>query len=394
MGLISNLLLVPLVSLLIVPVGILVIALVATGSSLMLGLAAVLTKPLIWGTHALLLLVTWLDQGSSWWQLHWSPLPIEIIAWYAVWTLLRLMIRRSGSSLRLKLRAPGLLLLVISLGAISVAVSTRIYSALDRSLRITYIDVGQGLSTVVRFPNGKIYVFDGGGSSGGNFDVGRWVVAPTLHRLQISHIDTLVMSHHHADHYGGLPWLAEAFTPTRILINDSLPPIDDEVWEAAAARLRATGLPMEHVYFNTPEWDEGGVKLRVLHPEREGKNYAKENDHSIVLELTYGSTRTLLTGDIEREAESDLTRAGSLRATDLVEAPHHGSRTSSTLLWLKRVRPRIVVISCGRHNRYHFPHPTTLERYRDLGIKVFRTDQHGAVTAVSDGRRWTVSGYR
>jgi competence protein ComEC len=134
-----------------------------------------------------------------------------------------------------------------------------------------------------------------------------------------------------------------------------------------------------------------GVEVQVLHPPMESNRISrlptdKElNNLSLVLRLTYKDVSFLFTGDIEKETEYQLARLPNLEPVDVILVPHHGSRTSSSLSFLQRLKPRIAIISVGFGNPFRLPSTQVLQRYRALGVKIYRTDQHGAITISTDG---------
>ncbi|MBI5344323.1 MAG: MBL fold metallo-hydrolase [Deltaproteobacteria bacterium] len=132
-----------------------------------------------------------------------------------------------------------------------------------------------------------------------------------------------------------------------------------------------------------------GVEVEVLHPLK-GMEY-DANNMSLVLCLRYGQDSFLFSGDIGEEAERALIRRDV--GSTVLKVPHHGSRGSSTEGFLEKARPKIAVISAGRGNVFGFPHRETLERYRDIGAAVYRTDANGAVTATSGGEGIMVRTY-
>lgn len=385
MGILTNLLLVPLVSAVITPLGLLFICLAPSVSW-----AAVLVgMPLIWLTTAFTAATTWLDQWSGPWQLSWVPLRAELLLWYigCVGVVLWIVGVRWRHSQRWWWRALMASAVVVSI----IAVGTRMRLRYDARLRVTVLDVGQGSAALVRFPNGRVYMIDGGGIPRSTFDLGRWVVAPTLRRLQIDHVDRLIMTHYHPDHYPGLAYVAEAFGAAQLNVNGSAAASDDAQWQEFAERLGRTAVTSHILNVTAPAWNEGDVRVRVIHPGPPASlAELNENDRSIVLELTHRDVRLLFTGDIEAAAEQHLLDHGVLQPVDVVVVPHHGSDTSSTPPWVQAVRPRYAVISCGRQNRYGFPRAAVLQTYAQQGTTVFRTDLHGAVSVVSDGHTVSV----
>jgi competence protein ComEC len=135
-----------------------------------------------------------------------------------------------------------------------------------------------------------------------------------------------------------------------------------------------------------------GVRIQILYPPANFQHLARTqkwrnvNNNSLVVKASYGSVSILFPGDIMAAAERELARmAGDHLASTVVMAPHHGSRTSSTALFLRRVRPEVVIVSARRRGRGWFPHPVVLERYRRAGSRVYQTDRDGAVMCRTDG---------
>ena len=246
-------------------------------------------------------------------------------------------------------------------------------------LRVTFLSVGQGTSTVVEFPGSQVMVVDGGGLSA-TFDVGERLLAPFLWRRKIAHVDTLVLSHPDFDHFGGLDFLVKAFSPRALWWNGarSRGVLFERFWND----VRARGPPPEVVTRGFHR-DIGGVDVRVLHPRRAAAG--SDNDRSLVLQLRYGPTTLLLPGDLEAEGERALIVAerGGLASTVLA-VPHHGSRTSSTPPFVGAVSPRLAIISCGYDNRFGMPHASVLAEYERRRITVWRTDLDGAILLTID----------
>lgn len=225
----------------------------------------------------------------------------------------------------------------------------------------TLLDVGQGLSAVVQTKN-HLLVFDAGPRLSVNHDMGENVVVPFLRSLAVTHIDRLVISHGDNDHIGGAYALLKEF-PT-YLVKSSVPEKFLDV--PASYCLRG----------ETWQWDQ--VTFEFLYPTPD--KLGLDNDSSCVLRITGGRQHILLTGDIEKLAETDLVHfVATDLAADILVAPHHGSNTSALKEFILTVHPQIVLFPVGYRNPYHFPHPAVLQRYCELGIVSYDTVQAGAI---------------
>ena len=256
-------------------------------------------------------------------------------------------------------------------------------------LRITALDVGQGDSLLVEFPDGRAMLVDGGGMVGSGIDLGRRVLLPELAARRRRRIDIVVVTHPHPDHFLGFL--------------TALPELEvGEVWESglasatdpdgALARLLRTLGDRGAVLRRPAELCRGthsfgGAEVRVLAPCPGFDGLASANDNSIVLQLRLGSRSALLVGDAERETEARLvaTYGTSLKA-DLLKVGHHGSRTSSTPAFLAAVAPEVAIISSGVRNRFGHPARVTLDALASRSIDVRRTDRKGAIVFWTDGK--------
>jgi competence protein ComEC len=260
-------------------------------------------------------------------------------------------------------------------------------------LAITFLDVGHGDASFIRFPQGSTMLIDGGGSYRDDFDVGERVVAPFLWYQGVRRVDYVVATHPHPDHAKGLGFILRDFRVRQFWDNGAQQPAPwyDTLRQAAIDRRVYRDAVADGLTGTTID----GVRLELLHPttafqpqmKRRGSGEdAGENNHSLVLKLTYGAISVLFTGDIEQEAESFLLQSGhQLRAT-ILKVPHHGSRTSSSEPFVRAINPSVAVFSVQRDSRFGHPHPVVLGRYQALGTQVFRTDAHGAITIRTDGQ--------
>jgi competence protein ComEC len=249
-------------------------------------------------------------------------------------------------------------------------------------LRVVFLDVGQGDSTMVRTPDGRVMLVDAGGVAGSTFDVGERVIAPALRATGVRRIDTLVITHGDPDHLGGAPSIMRHFDPRAVWEGVPVPP-HVKLRELAVAAAAASA-SWRTVQAGDRERN-GPVEIRVLHPPPpDWERQRVRNDDSIVLELRMGDVSIILPGDIGAEGEHAVRLApGPLT---IVKAPHHGSATSSTVPFVRAAHPSAVVFSAGRGNHFGHPAPVVVERYRDAGALMFRTDVDGAVVLDTDGR--------
>lgn len=227
---------------------------------------------------------------------------------------------------------------------------------------MTLLDVGQGLSAVIETKNHSL-VFDTGAKYSSQFNMGNSVVIPFLHHKGITKIDKLIISHGDNDHIGGAKAIIDQVTPQQILT--SVPELLDQYSSVKCIAGQQ--------WF----WDQ--VKFSIISP---AVGLLKgENNNSCVLKVSSHNNSVLLTGDIEKQAEAWLLgqQAASLKSAVLI-APHHGSKTSSSLAFLKAVNPDMILIPAGYKNRFSFPHTEVIERYKALNKPWMNTANQGAIT--------------
>jgi len=228
---------------------------------------------------------------------------------------------------------------------------------------VTALDVGQGLAVVVRTST-RTLLYDAGPAYGPEADSGGRVVVPMLRGQGIDRLDMMILSHEDLDHLGGALTVLETFE-VRALAS-SLPP---------AHALHALAPQTARCAAGT-RWEWDGVRFEFLHPPA-GWEAARRNNQSCVLRVQTAGGAMLLTGDIERLAESVLLEK-ALKA-DVLLVPHHGSRTSSSEAFIDAVAPRWAVVPAGYRNRFGHPTREVLARYEGAGVRVLRTDLDGGV---------------
>lgn len=263
-------------------------------------------------------------------------------------------------------------------------VGWKLFPLEERGIEATFLDVGQGDAILLRLPGRRTMLVDGGGSLDDQFDIGERVVAPYLWYRWVRGLDVVILSHPQPDHLGGLRAVIENFPVKEVW--ESGYPSASSMYERFRALVQEQGIPLRRITRGESIPLDGGVKVTVLHPPqpflalRGGGASAKVNNNSLVFRIDHPQVRLLLGGDLEKEGETSLLEAGVNLAADLLKVPHHGSRGSSSMTFLERVRPRWAVIQAGDRNPFGHPHPETLARYAAQGVRIFRTDRDGAVT--------------
>jgi competence protein ComEC len=266
-----------------------------------------------------------------------------------------------------------------------------------QKLELTVLDVGQGDSLFVSFPDGRTMLVDGGGELGSFHaggmrsgpDLGEDVVSPYLWSRGLKRIDVIALTHAHEDHLGGLPAVLENFQVRELWLGRDI--------EIAAYRnlldvARRRGTHVRHMK-QGDSFNRANVAGTVLWPDDARESRSAKNDDSLVMRLTDGSQSMLLAGDIERPAERKILAEDQPVRVNFLKIAHHGSKTSTSDAFLEAVHPVFAAISVGRDNSFGHPSPETIERLEAAGVQVYRTDRDGAITASTDGTSLTVSTY-
>lgn len=394
-GLLANLIAIPLLSFAILPLALLSLLM----SFVSVSVAVLLLKLSVYPTAFLEQIVTLLASWDLNLVLHLRP--AQVVLCYAALALgfgLSLMLRR--------LWWQRSLLVLGLLGLFIVGESFVFHHLASKRLQLTMLDVGQGDAMVLSLPDQRHYLIDGGGfyipSDKRKYpvtDVGQRVVLPYLKRHGIRHLEGIILSHPHPDHYEGLISVVREIPVQNFYWNGDFFP--DSAFRELLQLLRARGTKLHRVDAGVVPIEITGeaaysaeaasaakagslapTKIKWLNPVRLKSRGL--NNRSLVLRIDYGNTCFLLAGDIERAAEQRLAKNDSLQC-DVLKAAHHGSKTSSSLSFLNAVQPQHALISVGRRNPFGHPAAQIVERYRTRDIPLWRTDRHGAIRVRSDG---------
>lgn len=254
----------------------------------------------------------------------------------------------------------------------------------SRYLHVTMLDVGQGDCILIHTPFNITCLIDTGPVKYGTSytkDQVDTVIIPALHAANITSIDYVFISHFDMDHAGGLASLINAIKVKHIVTNGNI----QKIKELLPSNISPTLFQI--TAGDTLKLDPV-TQITCLYPVEFNPQVERRNHNSLVLKLEHNAIQFLFTGDIEQEDEASLLSINhsQLNAT-VVQAPHHGSKTSSTPPFIQAVSPAIALISCGRHNTYRHPHPDTLIHYKEAGIPTLRTDTQGALQFLSNGKK-------
>lgn len=284
--------------------------------------------------------------------------------------------------------------------------------AVSPALKMTFLDVGQGTSVVIETRNHRL-VYDTGREFSDRFNAGEHIIAPYLRSTGRARLNRLIVSHSDSDHAGGVPGLLRAVSVDYVMYGESTSAmlsmnkmnkgslikggLNKGSMEAGDAKV--SSIPSSIPCIKGQQWQWDGVDFRVLWPSPELTTLSnqKSNNHSCVLLIGVGNKRVLLTGDIEKEVETLLLSVSAIpKPIDIMLVPHHGSKTSSSKMFVDYVEPDFAVVTAGYQNQYGHPNQQVLMRYQQVGSDVINTATAGATQLLLDdnGERWHIVKWR
>lgn len=255
----------------------------------------------------------------------------------------------------------------------------------DGTLRVYVLDVGQGDCIFAISPSGKTMLVD---TSTGDMYAR---IDEFLQGHAVEKLDVVVATHPHADHIGAMDKVITNYEVGKFYMPDA--ESTTKTFERMLDALEEKEVPVYQAKAGVGaliEWDEA-IEVRILSPV-DGESFKDLNDASVVLRLRYDETSILLTGDAEETSEKIMLREfppSYLKAT-VLKVGHHGSSSSTSAAFFAAVAPEVAVISLGEDNSYGHPHAEPMELFEDNGVEVFRTDQHGTVHIILDGKAYTI----
>ncbi|MGH9466722.1 MAG: ComEC/Rec2 family competence protein [Terriglobales bacterium] len=278
------------------------------------------------------------------------------------------------------------------MAALAVVLAAAPFSPrLPPGLSATILDVGQGDSIFVSFPDGRTMLVDGGPRSA-RWDTGQQIAAPFLWSLGLHRLGAVLLTHAHNDHLGGLGTVVRNFHPREVWVTRTLP--DDAPTEAFLREVEASHALLRRLAAGDA-FRVGASRVAVLLPAPDYRAAAApSNDDSMVVRVSYDGEAMLLEGDAEAVGERWLVAHDTSLASALLKVGHHGSKTSSIPAFLQAVRPQAAVISVGAGNSYGQPSAAVMADLRRAGARVFRTDRDGAVQCRLEGGRLQVYLFR
>ncbi len=339
----------------------------------------------VWLADALFALARWFA-GWPWSSLRvYTPTAGMIVAYYAavasaLWAVPTVPGGGGASRRWARWAAVGCCLILL------VQVQGRLHPAVEDGLvRVTMLDVGQGEAILVEVPGRGRMLVDAGGLLGDGFDVGERVIAPFLWHEWVDRLDVVVLTHPQSDHIGGAATILRTFPVGEIWTGGSPAVSPMDVWIQEYLRHRRIPHRVVAAGDSPLHWGEAGI--RVLHPGPDGADESPlrprrplgVNDRSVVLRVQLHDRAILLTGDLAREGEAAVLRSGAALTAQVLKVPHHGSRHSSTEEFVHAVRPAAALLSVGHRNPFRHPHPEVVARYEAAGVRLWRTDRHGAI---------------
>lgn len=268
-------------------------------------------------------------------------------------------------------------------------------------LKITFLDVGQGDCAVIQYMD-KVILVDGGGIKKYYSDknnnaseelntsknTGEYTLLPFLEMQGISKVDSVFISHSDFDHICGIIEIADKIKIEQIIISATYKTKNDSLLIKLYEKAKENNI--EILYFSKGEsYSHKKLSINCIYPNASEGFQEVNNNNSLILSLNFNRFDLLFTGDIEKEKEK-LIESGINRQFEIIKVPHHGSKTSSSLIFLEAIKPGIAIFSYGRDNRFGHPNIEIVDRYKAIGAINYHTASDGAITIKTDGNSYNI----
>ena len=254
------------------------------------------------------------------------------------------------------------------------------FRKIPRDLKIYFIDVGQGDSTLIVTPNNKTILIDGGGSK--TYDVGRNTLEPYLLDRKINKIDYAIISHYDQDHCDGVLYVLQNIKVENVIIGKQIK--DSDNYNKFIKIIKEKSINVHVVSAGERLNIEKNLYFDILWPDMENKiNENVLNNNSLICKLVYKGFSMLFTGDIEEIAEKTILKkykGSKLLKSTILKVAHHGSKTSSSKEFIRAVQPQIALIGVGNNNKFGHPSDITIESLKSINCKIYRTDKDGEIS--------------
>lgn len=239
-------------------------------------------------------------------------------------------------------------------------------------LKVHYLDVGQGDSIFIELPNNVTMLIDAAESYQSEN------IINYLKNLNYQKIDYVIGTHPHTDHIGGLRDIINTFEIGKIYMPKVVS--TTKTYENLLMAIKDKNLKINTAKAGTSIIDTDALKINILAPNN--STYTELNNYSVVTKITYGTTKLLFMGDAEKLSENEIKENVT---ADVIKIGHHGSNTSSSIDFIKKVNAKYGIISVGLNNKYNLPKEETITNWENSGTKIYLTSTNGTITAISDG---------
>lgn len=239
-------------------------------------------------------------------------------------------------------------------------------------LKVHYLDVGQGDSIFIELPNNETMLIDAAESYQSEN------IINYLKNLNYQKIDYVIGTHPHTDHIGGLKNIINTFEIGKIYMPKVVS--TTKTYESLLMAIKNKNLKINTAKAGTTIIDTDALKINILAPNN--STYTELNNYSVVTKITYGTTKFLFMGDAEKLSENEIKENVS---ADVIKIGHHGSNTSSSIDFIKKVNAKYGIISVGLNNKYNLPKEETITNWENSGTKIYLTSINGTIRALSDG---------